>query len=154
RGDGLKHLGNCPGLVHLSLVDCPLAEPDLAALAPVRQLELGGTSVGDQDLERLAKVTGLRKGALDKTKGSEAGVKKLAATLPLCQINWDGGTIEPRTNPRAALEWVLAVGGVVVLGGERQVTRAKDLPADLARVTRVWLSTRETVNGVGARPVS
>jgi hypothetical protein len=31
-----------------------------------------------------------------KTRVTEAGVRKLAAALPACKIEWNGGTVEPK----------------------------------------------------------
>jgi len=44
----------------------------------------------------VAPVTTLRRLNISGTKVTEAGVKKLAAKLPLCKIEWDGGVIESK----------------------------------------------------------
>lgn len=33
---------------------------------------------------------------LEKTAVTEAGVRELAAALPQCRIDWDGGRVEPK----------------------------------------------------------
>lgn len=67
-------------------------------LRPLTRLEflsLFSTRVTDQGLELPVGRSSLRKLYLNGTKVTEAGVKKLAAALPRCRIEWDGGVIEP-----------------------------------------------------------
>jgi hypothetical protein len=51
--------------------------------------------VSDAGLETLAGFPSLTWVMAKNTKVTEAGVKKLAAALPGCKIEWDGGVIEP-----------------------------------------------------------
>ena len=62
----------------------------------VAELYLGGTAVTDKCVPQLAKLKELRSLDLSDTKVTEAGVKELQKALPKCQIEWDGGTIEPK----------------------------------------------------------
>ncbi|RLS56814.1 MAG: hypothetical protein DWH91_05750 [Planctomycetota bacterium] len=71
---GLAHFRKCKNLTTLTLTNPPMSDIGLADLAHFPKL----TSVN---------VKG--------TKVTEAGVKKLSATLPGCKIEWDGGVIEP-----------------------------------------------------------
>jgi len=52
--------------------------------------------VSDAGLEPFAGSPKLGFADLKGTKVTEAGVKKLAAALPGCKIEWDGGVIEPK----------------------------------------------------------
>ena len=54
------------------------------------------TNVTDAGLEHLAGLKHLRLLQAGRTKVTADGVKKLAAALPGCTIEWDGGTIEPK----------------------------------------------------------
>ena len=61
----------------------------------LERLVLSGTAVTDDGLEHVMKLSRLTAVNLPQTKVTEAGVKKLAAALPKCKIEWDGGMIEP-----------------------------------------------------------
>jgi serine/threonine protein kinase/WD40 repeat protein len=76
-------------------------------------LHLSSTKVTDTALAKLETCASLRHLTLGKTGVTAAGVKKLAAALPLCKIQWNGGTIEPKSaaeRNRAAAAWLLARG--------------------------------------------
>ena len=61
-------------------------------------LELAGaTGIDDDAIPHLVVLPNLGRINLTGTKFTKAGVEKLAAALPKCQIEWDGGTIEPKT---------------------------------------------------------
>ncbi len=135
----LQIICTIPTLRH-AYIDCPIGDencPILAQCQNLRLITLGGatkvtdaglahigrmTSLGtlglnnnaqitDAGLEHLREMSGLRTLELIRTKVTEAGVKRLAAALPLCKIEWDGPTIEPRDSDRAAAEWLLSRGG-------------------------------------------
>ncbi len=56
------------------------------------------SKVSDAGLAHLAGCPKLVSLNFKKTKVTEAGVKKLAAALPGCRIEWDGGVIEPKVS--------------------------------------------------------
>jgi hypothetical protein len=72
---GLAHLSGMPLLNELDLRTNP--------------------GVTDQGLESLRESAALRVVRLNGTAVTEAGVKRLAAALPKCAIEWDGGTLKP-----------------------------------------------------------
>jgi WD40 repeat protein/serine/threonine protein kinase len=85
----------------------------LAKCPKLATLHLSSTKVTDAGLAALEACPSLQYLTLGKTAVTDAGVKKLAAALPLCKIEWDGGTIEPKSaadRNRAAAEWLLAQG--------------------------------------------
>jgi serine/threonine protein kinase len=161
--DGLDALQGTPNLTRLSIHHTSIGDPGLQHVARLKKLEflhvgathvtdqglqhikglsalallsVGDTGVSDQGLVHLEGLTRLRHLALANTKVSAAGVKKLAAALPQCRIEWDGGVIEPTvvTDPeRAVAEWSLALGkrvGIVVNGKGRWVQKVDELPAE------------------------
>ena len=71
---------------------------DLASLPALRQLMILHTPIDDEGLKHLSgsKLISLN---VKNTKVTEAGVKQLAAALPQCRIEWDGGVIEPSSDP-------------------------------------------------------
>lgn len=70
--------------------DCCISTQNLVVL------RLSTTQVSDPGLAALAGCPKLTELSIKNTKATEAGVKKLAAALPLCKIEWDGGVIEPK----------------------------------------------------------
>ncbi len=61
----------------------------LAPLAELRRLELHGADVGDASIEVLARMTCLEILSIRKTKITRAGLARLKAALPKCQIIFD-----------------------------------------------------------------
>jgi eukaryotic-like serine/threonine-protein kinase len=120
---GMAALTQLP-LQQLSFGECPVADRDFFKLvAQMSQLEQFGASganinddstaefahcprlkilslsdsaVTDGGLGSLSGLSALRLLYVTKTKVTEPGVKKLAAALPRCKIEWDGGVIEPK----------------------------------------------------------
>jgi hypothetical protein len=88
---GLRRLGGLRWLDTLSLRGAPLAGRGLAALASLpslTSLDLAETEVGDQQIAVLQRFRGLSELDLRDTRITSAGVRKLQATLPRCQIKW------------------------------------------------------------------
>lgn len=100
----------------------------------LRILAMAGTGVTDEGLAILRQIKTLTTLAVPATKVTEDGVKKFAAALPKCRIEWDGGVIEPRMTDdpdRRAAEWVLSVKGSIRIrenGEERDVGNVAGLP--------------------------
>jgi Leucine-rich repeat (LRR) protein/predicted Ser/Thr protein kinase len=89
----------CRGLTILHLEDSDVKDAALARvknLTSLKTLALAGTSVTDASLDILTGFTNLTILNVRKTKLTTEGVKKLAAALPGCKIEHDGGTIEPK----------------------------------------------------------
>lgn len=74
-GTGLNHFKSCTNLTKLTLLEV--------------------SAVTDDAVEILSGFRSLKTLTLKGTKMTEAGVKKLAAALPECKIEWDGGIVEP-----------------------------------------------------------
>ena len=147
---------DCPNLTKLWAFGLAIGDADVAAVARWTKLEhlsLSRTKVTDAGLPRLAGLTALRTLHLAGTDVTANGVKKLAAALPACQIEWAGGVIEPHpaADPdRAAADWVLASGGAVrVNGQDRDLRAAADLPAGLFRLTGVNLEANPKADDAG-----
>ncbi len=66
--------------------------PHLANMSQLRNLNLYDTVVSDGGLEHLRGLKNLRFIVLKRTNVTEAGVKRLQAALPECQVSWS-----PRT---------------------------------------------------------
>lgn len=97
----LKELRECPHLGFINLFRADITDAGLSGSwrRQVKSLLLVQcTSVTDAGLEHLAD-SNLSQLNVKQTKVTAEGVKKLAAALPACKIEWDGGTIEPRPNP-------------------------------------------------------
>ncbi len=98
---GLAHIKDylmAPSLSEMYLADTPLTDAGLAHLADctgVRQLWIFNTGVTDAGLKHLKRMNQMLRLILAKTSVTEAGVQELAAALPQCKIEWDGGVIEP-----------------------------------------------------------
>jgi eukaryotic-like serine/threonine-protein kinase len=99
---GLVHLKNCETLTVLSLGAERITDAGLACLKLLTRLEnlkLYNTRVSDAGLEHLVLLTKLTWLDLRESKSVTAeGIKKLAAALPKCKIEWDGGAIGPTSH--------------------------------------------------------
>ena len=89
---------NLPNLTQLhaegkSITDEHLVE--FARLTKLDKLRLLASAVTDAGLPVLYDSRALRRLDLSKTQVTAAGVAALHERLPLCQITWDGGIIEP-----------------------------------------------------------
>jgi WD40 repeat protein len=67
-----------------------------APLTDLATLDLHGMNLQDRNLPPLYGSTSLRSLDLRKNFFTAAGVEKLAAALPKCRIEWNGGTVEPK----------------------------------------------------------
>ena len=100
--EGLKRVGELPRLQGLSLNYSAVTDAHLAhlkGLTELYRLELGSTQVTDAGLEHLAGLAKLTSLIVSHNpKVTEAGVQKLAKTLPECTIIWGNGQnrIEPK----------------------------------------------------------
>ncbi|HEV3341755.1 MAG TPA: hypothetical protein VG125_15415 [Pirellulales bacterium] len=95
---GLAHLAGLPWLETLVLRDTPITGDGLAPLSScptLRVLDLSGTQVGDEQIDILAQLPRLSEVDLSRTRVTAAGVEKLRAALPQCQI-----TREPTRNEK------------------------------------------------------
>ncbi len=87
---GLAHLKDCKNLANLTLTHTNVTDSGLALFKDLTQLtylNLHQTQVSDAGLVHLK---GLEQLNLKETQVTAEGVKKLAATLPHCTIEWDG----------------------------------------------------------------
>ena len=89
------------GLTHLEFVqitNCAATDKTLTYLknsTRMRSLLLYATGVTDAGLPLLEGLTQLEGLSLKQTAVTEPAVRKLAAALPRCRIEWNGGFIEP-----------------------------------------------------------
>jgi eukaryotic-like serine/threonine-protein kinase len=84
-------------LTELEVVDTPAADATVAAAAvlpTLTRLVLTGTQITEAGLASLKTAKKLETLDLRRNKLTEARVKALAATIPACRIEWDGGVIE------------------------------------------------------------
>jgi hypothetical protein len=78
--------------VAISLSDLEL----IGKLTQIRLLLVPHTSLTDDAIPSLEKMTHLTHLNLIGTKVTAEGIKRLSNALPKCQIHWDGGVVEPR----------------------------------------------------------
>jgi eukaryotic-like serine/threonine-protein kinase len=126
------------GLVHLAMF------PALESL----DLRENGDRITNRGLDHLAKCRMLKSLSLQKTKVDKSGVEKLAAALPDCRIEWDGGIVEARQSAdpdRAGAEYALSIGGIVTLktkdNPEFRPQTVKNLPKEPFDLVDVRLVT-------------
>ena len=120
---GLAHFKTCENLTALFLTNsdiCDASIPTIAGFSKLNDLKLG------------------------RTKVTAKGIAELAKALPHCKIEWDGGVIDPTSDPdRKAAEYVLSVGGTVrANGGDSDIKAAADLPKGAFRLTEVVLDKK------------
>jgi eukaryotic-like serine/threonine-protein kinase len=96
---GLAHFKECKGLMYLYLRGTRVTSAGLATIADrteLLELDLGYTEVDDVGLAHLTRLTNLHVLYLKSTPVTAKGVADLAKALPKCQIDWDGGIIQPK----------------------------------------------------------
>ncbi len=97
---GMAHFKACTNLTVLDLSNAGISDAGLGHFRNCKHLtsiNLGDNSISNVGLDYLTKSTHLTHLYIERTKVTEAGVKKFAAALPRCRIQWDGGVIEPRS---------------------------------------------------------
>src|SRR6185312_4519299 len=82
-----RAVAGLPALTSLTLA-APQGAAELAKAPRLSTLTLEGAGVTDAVVAPLKGAGGLRSLNLAKTAVTEAGVKDLAAALPLCRIQW------------------------------------------------------------------
>lgn len=155
---GIRRLRDLPELTTLRFTYGPLTDADLAGLKDLpalRNFEANsGPSLTDQGLIHLGQCSGLTSIVLRGQKVTKSGIETLAAALPHCRIDWDGGVIEPAPADadRDAAEWVLSLGGFgqLVIGEKTHMfSSIKELPAGSFRVNGISLTWNGKVTDAG-----
>ncbi len=152
----LRVFEECKNLTELSVYFTPIDGSGLVHFRESKKLASLGFSnsnLSDEHLLRLADYPLLTSVDVRATKVTEAGVKKLAAALPGCKIEWDGGVIEPKSSAdpdRRAAEYVLSIGGHINFNGIATAIGAVDqLPRGPFELTGVTLDGNMKVTDAG-----
>jgi serine/threonine protein kinase len=99
----LKEYASAHGFSEIYIGNTSITDTGLAHLAEstgIRQLWIFHTEVTDAGLTHLKRMKQMGRLVANGTKVTDVGVQQLAADLPQCKIEWDGGVIEP-TQPVA-----------------------------------------------------
>jgi len=144
----------------------------IGELPSVKCLGVHCSEFGDSDITPLLKLKHLKVLGLVGTKITEAGLASLRESLPNCEISteakaWDKGqwrlrsSAESSDSPdplaiaddpeRRAAEWVLGIGGQLVLEDIGEISDASKLPAEPFRVRDIMLTDIKQVDDVGLR---
>ena len=95
-GEGFRHLVELPNLRSLEINHLSLTNETLAHIGKLNSLQTlkldGNKNIRDAGLVHLYGLTNLRSLQLKETAVTEAGIKRLQAKLPECQITWDAKT--------------------------------------------------------------
>ncbi len=155
-GEGLRVLrpGQRTGtskLIRLALEHTPLDDETLQYLKWTRLKSLGlkDTGVSDRGIEYLKKVITLETLNLTDTLVTAGGIAELQHALPNCKISWNGNSEEALARNRRAAEWVLGVGGTVVVfvdGEEKEVQASDELPERPLAVLGISLRSNKAVD--------
>jgi serine/threonine protein kinase len=98
--DNLQYLENMTSLGWLGLTETAVTDKGLARLEKLTgmvNLQLDhNAGITDAGLAHFGKMESLNRLALEGTKVTAAGAKKLAAILPKCRIEFDGGVLGPK----------------------------------------------------------
>ena len=151
---GLAHLTGCKNLEALTLTHTHVTDEGLGLFKDWQNLtyvNLSQMQVSDAGLAHLSGLATIEQLNLSGTQVTEKGVKKLAATLPQCQIEWDGGVIEPQFDPdRNAANYVLSVGGKVGIDDlPQEYSNAGELPKSRFRLTLIAVSDCPKISDAG-----
>ena len=98
--NGLANFKDCKSLTTLSLSGTKVTDAGLAnfkGCANLTGIDVSETRVTDEGLAHFADCKALTSIDLRKTKVTAPGVAKFAKTLPKCKIEWDSGTVEPKS---------------------------------------------------------
>lgn len=96
--EGIANLKGAEQIQQLTLSHTKLTDAGLKTFEGHKKViwfSLDGTAVSDEGLSALYECSGLRSINLQNTKVTAAGVERLKKALPLCHIEWDGGSVEP-----------------------------------------------------------
>ncbi|MCA9119649.1 MAG: protein kinase [Planctomycetaceae bacterium] len=146
--EAIRHISKIASVKRLDLQNTGATDECLVHVAtmPLEQLAIELTNVTDAGLLHLHKLLHLQQLDVKQTKVTAAGVTALSKALPNCRIEWDGGVIEPTTDPNRHLgNWVLTnkKGRVqIALATKEKVFWAEsieELPNERFHVTRVEL---------------
>lgn len=153
---GLAHFKDCERLAFLELYQTGVSDAGLTHLKDCKNLshlDLAGSRISDAGLTQIAGYPKLYTLNVKGTKISEVGVKKLAANLPTCRIEWDGGVIEPTINSdpdRRVAEWLQSPPGaslyVLADGEESLVSWPHGLPRTPFQLTRLYVNRHPNVS--------
>src|SRR5204863_317623 len=97
--EALDQIKTPPRLWGLVINKSQITSAGLVALREWSLTTLGlpnNPGIDDAAVEHLVAIPTLKQLDLKGTKVTKDGVEKLAKARPLCKITWDGGTIEPR----------------------------------------------------------
>jgi formylglycine-generating enzyme required for sulfatase activity/serine/threonine protein kinase len=151
--EGWKAIGSLPNIVALGLTETTLDDTFLLELRNLKRvyfLFATHTALTDGAVKTLSEFANLATLDVRGTKLTAEGVNQVAAALPGCRIVWDGGTIEPVADRKAA-EWVLSVGGTIKIrhgGQETEIRDIKDLPAEYT-VAAINIDGNQNVDDAG-----
>ncbi len=144
---GVAQFKECNNLAALGLAATQVSDAGLLLLKDcnnLMELDLSGcTKVTDIALAQLKECKNLTSLKLQKTKVTEAGIAEFAKALPGCEIQSNGGVLEPRTiNDRKAAEWALGLGGKIMIRLNEQIlglNAVAELPNEPFLVTVLML---------------
>jgi eukaryotic-like serine/threonine-protein kinase len=95
---GLRHFQGCTELKELLLIGAQVTDAGLSHFQDSVDLEIlqaPQTHVSDRSIPLLATMTRLARLNVRETMITADGVEALRQALPQCEIEWDGGVIEP-----------------------------------------------------------
>ncbi|MBN9121966.1 MAG: protein kinase [Planctomycetes bacterium] len=147
--EGLAHFKGCKGLTYLAFSHTPASDAGLELFKGCKgltHLDVRSTQVTDAGLELCKTFPNLTKLFVQDLYVTPAKIAEIEAAFPNCRIEYDGGTVEPAAQDRAAAEWVISVGGSVRVRGEAgEIKSAERLPRGPLRLAAVILVNRKQV---------
>jgi eukaryotic-like serine/threonine-protein kinase len=148
-GAGLRHIARLLRLERLNLSSIPrIDDPALAELQGFPSLKflwIQECPVTDAGLDHIAKCRPLKELTLVRTQVTASSAQRLAAARPDLKIQMDGKAIEPATgrDDRKFAEWVLSIGGSVIIQNEQWVQKSAGLPEGPINLLDIQLSWAE-----------